>query len=255
MARRRSSDFKDEAMRGSGNQFAIAASLLLLGTLFTSHSLAGDVKIGTVNFVQLLEQSPELIAAMLALRNQFEPRRQELLKMQSDAKANPGNSQLQRDFTAQAGEFQREASTSRDTAVQKVMRSIIDTIHQYAKAEDIDLVLGDVSLLAEPPLPLPGKPVDITAQVQAYIAHPTSIAIAADPNPPPPEVKIALYKGLSAATKKGANLKWLAEYASKNGYALVLDTDTRDTVYFSKPQFKVTDITSTVPPSQNPAGS
>jgi Skp family chaperone for outer membrane proteins len=75
----------------------VALSLLTLSSLAWTQRAGAEPKIGIVNFKQLLEAAPDTKTAMDASRVEFEQRRRELLKMQSEAKAHPGNEQLQRD--------------------------------------------------------------------------------------------------------------------------------------------------------------
>jgi Skp family chaperone for outer membrane proteins len=47
--------------------------------------------VGVVDMKRLLLDSPELKTSMQGLKNKFEPRRQELLKVQSDANTHPND--------------------------------------------------------------------------------------------------------------------------------------------------------------------
>jgi Skp family chaperone for outer membrane proteins len=55
-------------MKTKTRWLSLAVSLFVV-TLFAPPTFADDTKIATVNFEQLLEQSPELSTAMLNLRN------------------------------------------------------------------------------------------------------------------------------------------------------------------------------------------
>ena len=132
--------------------FSVAGALLILAGLLGSPTARADTKIGVVNFRTLLVESPALKTAMNTLKAEFEPRRLELLKMQHYAKLHSNNEQLQREFAAQASEFQNRAMSSRSEATKKVADSITAAIAAYAQAEDIDLVVGGTPVFADPQL-------------------------------------------------------------------------------------------------------
>jgi Skp family chaperone for outer membrane proteins len=226
-------------MKHNVTWLSITAAPLILGCLLGLQADRPEIKIGVVNFRQLLLESPDLQSAMDTLKAQFEPRRQELLKMQREAKDHPNEKTLQKDFAAQAGDFQDRASASRSAAVEKVSRSIADTIREYAKNQNIDVVAGDTPLFADPPLQSAAKPIDITVNVQTYMAHPAVIPTApSDIAAVPSVVKLGLVKGLDDVASTNAAIRRIQQYASMQGYALVIGT-----IYYSKPQFKLTDIT------------
>jgi hypothetical protein len=60
---------------------------------------------------------------MEALKDKFEPRRHEMLKMQSEAKSHPNDEDLQREFNRHAIEVQNSAYAARTAATQVVERS------------------------------------------------------------------------------------------------------------------------------------
>ena len=221
--------------------FSVAGALVILAGLLGSPTARADTKIGVVNFRTLLVESPALKTAMNTLKAEFEPRRLELLKMQHDAKLHSNNEQLQREFAAQASEFQNRAMTSRSEATKKVADSITAAIAAYAQAEDIDLVVGGTPVFADPQLQASAQTLEITTKVQAFMAKLSTLPVAA----PPPEtastdVRVGTIGGLSAEARSSVNIPRLQHYASQHGYALVV----LDGLFYSKLRFKISDITT-----------
>jgi Skp family chaperone for outer membrane proteins len=231
-------------MRPKTKSSYIVFSLLILSSLTgAAQQASAEAKIGIVNFRQLLVDSPDLKTAMDALRAEFEPRRRELLKMQSNAKAHPGDEQLQRDFTLQATEFQNSASSHRTEATQKVASSLVEAIRTYAIQEDLDFAVGGKPLFLNPLLDKAANISNVTAKVQAFIRNPhrlpPSTAIAAESA----ETKVGVVRGLDLEARSGEEIKRIKDYANEQGFEMVLDT-----IYYSKPRFVITDITEQVKP-------
>src|SRR3982074_2185696 len=169
--------------------------LCLCGLMIASPASA-EIKMGVVNFQNLLEDAPQTKTAMQALENEFAPRRRELLTMQNDLKARDEKLQKegavmseadrakaektlrdqQREFSRKAGEFQDDASTRRNEEIGKVQRYLVTEIQGYANAQGFDLVLGEGVFFAKGPL-------DVTANVLAVLAtKPANLPAA--PAPP-----------------------------------------------------------------------
>jgi Skp family chaperone for outer membrane proteins len=203
---------------------SITAAPLILGCLLGLQADRPQIKIGTVNFRQLLVESPDLKAAMQALEAQYNPRRQELLKMQRDAKNHPNDQALQRDFDTQAAEFQDHASASRNDAVQKVVGSLVETIGTYARQQDLDLVIADKPLFVSPLLDKTATVLNVTTQVQAFIRHPTHSPAMPTVPTESPETKIGVIPGLNLAARTGEEIKRIKDYAREHGIEMVLDS-------------------------------
>jgi Skp family chaperone for outer membrane proteins len=153
----------------TGFPAAGAICLLALSSLLCAQTAGAEIKIGVVNFRQLLEESPDTRTAMLALEAQYSPRRQELLKMQRDVKNHPNDQELKRKFATEAAEFQDHASASRDDAVRKVSASIVETVGVYARQQGLDLVVADKPLFTGPLSDKTAAVMNVTSQVQALI--------------------------------------------------------------------------------------
>jgi len=181
----------------------IAILLICVSALLGSAAANAETKIGVVNFQKLIEDAPQTKATMKALETEFEPRRREMLGLQTDLKARDEKFQregalmaetdrskeevalrdLQHDYSRKAQEFQDDATTRRNEELGKVQRYLVQQIETYANTQGFDLVVYG-TFYSKPSM-------DITAQVLTYLASlPASIpAAAAAPHPTPPTTK------------------------------------------------------------------
>jgi Skp family chaperone for outer membrane proteins len=228
--------------------------LSLLVLIISGHSAAFAVAedpplepaapvIGIVDFRQLLLISPLIAAGMGAAKKDFEPRRQELLKMQRQVAAHPNDEALRQRFNQQAGEFQSQAEARRNAVMQDGMRDIAQSIARYARQKHFDLII------AAAPKALGGGPnhpksVDVTSELTHFIAHPPpSSDEAAAPGGTISSRPIASIKGLDTERIEESRLLLIREYAEMHGYALLVGT-----VYYARPGLAVTDISTEIPP-------
>lgn len=124
-----------------------------------------ELKIGVVNYQQLMAQSPQAQTIQQALRNEFLPRQQALVKEQADLKSRADAFQRNaetmtddqrdreqkdlrdkdRDLQAKQSEFQDDLNSRKNEELSRLQKSIIQQVQIYAKAQGFDLVLaGDV---------------------------------------------------------------------------------------------------------------
>lgn len=124
-----------------------------------------ELKIAYVNYERLMQQSPQAQAIQQALRNEFLPRQQELVKQQQALKARADAFQrdsatmsddqrdreqkelrdTDRDLQAKQSEFQDDLNSRKNEELSRLQRSLIEQVQVYAKAQGYDLVLaGDV---------------------------------------------------------------------------------------------------------------
>lgn len=217
-------------------------ALLIVTSVLWTQDARAEPKIAVVDMKKLLLSSPDLKTSMEALKDKFEPRRQEMLKMQSEAKSHPNDEDLQREFNRQAIEFQNSAYAARTAASQVVERSIVDTIRKYAVTENFDVVGSKALYLIYPPFRVSTVPVDITDNVQALILNPgAGLAITSATTPESPGVKIGVATGVNASMRNATEQSKIRDYASQHGLAVVFDT-----VYYAKPQITITDVTTDV---------
>ena len=76
--------------------------------------------------------------------------------MQREAKDHPNDETLQKDFAAQAGEFQDRASASSSAAVEKVSRSIADTI-RLRRTQSTHSLKAPLAVILIHDAPTPGR--------------------------------------------------------------------------------------------------
>lgn len=165
--------------RLSVNVLMIAAWLALLAPLGVAQA---QIKIGFVDVLRLLQESPQAKAVNQALQDEFAPRQRQIVAKQNETKAQ--EEKLQRDGAVMAENERREAErklreSQRDLAraqneyiedlnlrrneeLGKLQRSLLQEVQAYAKAQNFDLVLGEGVLYRN-------EAIDITAQVLAAL--------------------------------------------------------------------------------------
>lgn len=156
-----------------------------------------ELKIGYVNYSQLMEESPQAKAISEQIRNEFLPRQRELQSQQQSLKSR--EEKLQKDGATMSDEqrareekelrdgyreFQRKQSEAQDDfnarrneELSRLQQMLINEVRVYAKAQSFDLVLAEGVIYANNSL-------DITAQILSQLqAHAGSKAPAAAPSP------------------------------------------------------------------------
>src|SRR3569832_702931 len=154
---------------------------ILVGTLMTaalSVPAMAELKIGGVDYARLLEQSPQSKALQDSLKNEFGPRYQQLLaqdqqlktradKLQKDAatmsqeqrdKEEKSLRDAARELERKKTEWQDDSNTRRNEEMNKLQRSLIGEVRDYAKGQNFDIVIAEGVIYATPT-------VDITAAV------------------------------------------------------------------------------------------
>lgn len=136
-----------------------AAAALLLATA----PAWADLKIGYVNYGELLQECPQAKAVEAQLRAEFQPQQRELAQMQQSLKSRADKFQrdaatmtddqrertqndLQesdRDLQRRQQEYQDDLNTKRQEALSNLQRILVDQVRTYAKAQSFDLVLAD----------------------------------------------------------------------------------------------------------------
>ena len=169
-----------------------AATLVLAAT-----PAWAELKIGYVNYSELLQQSPDAKVIADALRNEFLPRQRELVALQQSLKAREdkltkdgatmsedqrtredtyirnGDRELQRKQT----EFQDDVNSRRNEELSKLQKSLVEQVQAYAKSQTYDLIIVEGVIYAT-------NAVDITPQVLAMLnANSAKGAAPAAPKP------------------------------------------------------------------------
>jgi outer membrane protein len=151
---------------------------IVLAAVLTAPAMAQTVKIGVVDYARLFEESPQAKALKDALSAEFGPRLQQLVaqeqalktrneKFQKDsatmtadqrAKAEKELRDGVRDLERKKGELQDDSNAKRQEEMNKLQRTLIVEVREYAKAQNFDVVLADGVIYHTPA-------VDITTQV------------------------------------------------------------------------------------------
>ncbi|NLO80412.1 MAG: OmpH family outer membrane protein [Xanthomonadaceae bacterium] len=152
--------------------------LILAAGLAVTSVATAEIKIGFVNLARLTAEAPQAKAANERLKQEFEPREQELAAMQRDlqeleqrlkrdaAVMKEGERlRLERDLRAREREVRRlydelreDLNIRRNEELGRFQRRISETVQELAKAQKFDLILIDGVMFVS-------DKVDITNQV------------------------------------------------------------------------------------------
>lgn len=142
-------------------KFLISISFVFL---FTSYASAeGSVKIGAVQILKVLEQSPQYQAAGKALDKEFEPRSKKLIAEQKKIKALEDKlskdraimseteiSKMERDILnnrrdlkRSQDEFREDINFRRNEELAKIQKLVFETVQKVSKDNGYDIVLSE----------------------------------------------------------------------------------------------------------------
>lgn len=158
--------------------------IALILSLSANTVFAQNVKIGAVNAVRILENSPQAEAAREKIQREFAPRDRQLIEEQKKLKALEDKLskdgaimseaersrlereivQLKRDMKRSQDEFRDDLNFRRNEEFGEIQKSILEAIQQVAKDEGYDIVLGEGVVYAS-------KKVDISDQVIEYLKN------------------------------------------------------------------------------------
>jgi len=122
-----------------------------------------EVKIGVVDYGRLFEESPQAKALKEALNAEFGPRVQQLVAAEQGLKARSDKFQKDsatmtadqkskaekdlrdglRDLERKKGELQDDSNAKRQEEMNKLQRTLIGEVREYAKAQNFDIVIAD----------------------------------------------------------------------------------------------------------------
>ena len=137
----------------------ILASVVLVASL--AAPAMAEVKIGVIDYGRLFEDSPQAKALKEALNAEFGPRVQQLvsaeqaLKARSDkfhsatmtadqkSKAEKELRDGLRDLERKKSELQDDSNAKRQEEMNKLQRTLIGEVREYAKAQNFDIVIAD----------------------------------------------------------------------------------------------------------------
>lgn len=160
----------------------IAIALILLSNAFLTAAHAEDYKIGAVNAVRILEQSPQAEKLRAQIEKEFAPKDRELVasqkklkemedRLNTDAaimseaerqKLQKDVINLRRDLKRSQDEFREDLTFRRNEELNKIQKEIIQAIQTVAKQNNYDLVLSDGVIFA-------GTKVDMTDLVLEFL--------------------------------------------------------------------------------------
>ncbi len=140
--------------------FGGASAILLLAT---APAWAAELKIGYVNYAQLMQESPQAKAIADSIRSEFLPRQRELQnqqqllktreeKLQKDSATMTDEQRTREEKTLRDSEreFQLKQTTAQDDfnarrneELSRLQRTLIEEVRSYAKGQNFDLVLAD----------------------------------------------------------------------------------------------------------------
>ncbi len=162
-------------------KYLVLTGILLFNPLFmTAH--AEDYRIGAVNAVRILEQSPQAQRLRDQIEQEFSPRDRQLVedqkklkemedRMERDAAimSETERQELERDIINMRRElkrnqdqFREDLSYRRNEELTKIQKEIVQAIQTVAKQNNYDLVLSEGVIFAS-------TKIDITDQVVEYL--------------------------------------------------------------------------------------
>lgn len=151
--------------------------ILLIFFIFSfTCATAEDYKIGAVNALRVLEQSPQADKARSAIEQEFAPRDKQLVAQQKELKAmedklakdgaimsETEKKNLERDILGKKRDLKREQDEFRDDfnfrrneEFGKIQKNIVDAIQKVAKENNYDIVLSDGVIYASPKADISG---------------------------------------------------------------------------------------------------
>lgn len=156
--------------------------LILMSMLAAPAMQAQDIKIGAVNAVRILENSPQAETAREKIQNEFAPRDRRLVEEQKKLKALEDRLakdgaimsesertnlerqiiQMKRDLKRTQDEFRDDLNFRRNEEFGQIQKTILEAIQKVAKDLGYDIVLGEGVIYAS-------KKVDISDQVIEYL--------------------------------------------------------------------------------------
>lgn len=164
---------------------AVGALLLVVWSLLPGRTLAGEIKIGYVNVVRVIEEAPQGVAALKKLETEFGPRDKELVAMQNRIRsleddldkngsamkdADRRNRErevltLKRELKRSTQDFREDYNQRRNEELAALQQLVRKVIVEIAKQEKYDLIIHEGALYA-------GDKVDITEKVLKRLGKP-----------------------------------------------------------------------------------
>lgn len=151
---------------------------IALAVAFTAPAMAQQPKIGVIDYARLFEESPQAKALKDSLNAEFGPRLQQLVaqeqafktrteKFQKDSATMTAEQKSKtekelrdtlRDLERKKVELQDDSNAKRQEEMNKLQRTLIGEVREFAKTQNFDVVLADGVIYHTPAI-------DITNQV------------------------------------------------------------------------------------------
>ncbi|MBV8505006.1 MAG: OmpH family outer membrane protein [Alphaproteobacteria bacterium] len=149
-----------------------------VASLLAAAPVWAELKIGYVNYAQLMEQSPQAKVIADSIRSEFMPRQRELQtqeqtlrtradKLQKDGATMTDDQRTReekevrdgaRDLERKKQEAQDDFNARRNEELSRLQKTLIEEVRTYAKGQNFDLVLADGVIYA-------AQAIDITPAV------------------------------------------------------------------------------------------
>ena len=177
---------------------SLAWIVAIAGTCAVLPAWAADLKIGVLDYGNLMEESPQAKVVVEAIRTEFTPRQRDLQNQQTTLKAKEDKLQKDgatmtedqrqrsekelrdsyRELQRKQQEVQDDFNARRNEEMSRLQRTLIEEVRVYAKSQNFDLVVADGVIYSTPTLDI--TPAILTAlQSHAPAAGKTSAAPAA----------------------------------------------------------------------------
>lgn len=165
--------------------YAAGAVLLMVMSLVAGRCAAGDIKIGYVNAVRVIEEAPQGVAALKKIEAEFGPRDKELVTLQNKIRALEDDLDkngtvmkeadrrarerevltLKRELKRSTQDFREDYNQRRNEELAALQQLVRKVIVEIAKQEKYDLIIHEGALYA-------GERVDITEKVLKRLGKP-----------------------------------------------------------------------------------
>src|SRR5262245_23417258 len=183
-------------------QFSLRKVLLgsLAATMLSVPAMA-EIKVGVIDYARLFEESPQAKVVQDSLRAEFGPRLQQLVtqdnalkakgeKLQKDvatmtpeqrSKAEKELRDAARELERKKGELEDDSNAKKQEEMNKLQRSLITQVRDYAKAQSFDIVLADGVIYATATVDITGAVLEL---LKANFAKPAATGAVTPPKPP-----------------------------------------------------------------------
>jgi outer membrane protein len=176
-----------------------------LAALLLAAPAMAELKIGVVDYARLFEESPQAKVVRDGLQAEFGPRLQQLVtqdnalkakgdKLQKDvatmtpeqrAKAEKELRDSARELERKKSELQDDSNAKRQEEMNKLQRSLISEVRDYAKSQNFDIVIADGVIYATPTVDITGQVLQAMQSRAPKPAAPAPATSAPAPAKPP----------------------------------------------------------------------